>query len=447
MENKKTAKCNPATHEFIGNKCLMKCKDGKTRNANNRCVNIPREKQTKEKKQKCDERTHEFIGNKCLMKCKDGKTRNANNRCVNIPREKQNTDQLLLPTHDKIATELETTDYFQFMEDLKQVGETYIETGIEYPNNNRLIDGFMLSYLINKYKNASKCLVLQDNQFVFRFYSTMFEPHTEKERKYFQEIYKVFVKQILHCLKKNKNNDNHILLIPISLMSDYGHLNFLIYRSSTSTLEQFEPHGTVSVLDKELNKLSKNMSKFFFDIVQKMNALNDKHNQQYFNNPITYIEPKKMCPSLLGFQRLELNSVYKFHLNHPEVGFCRMWCFFFAELVLMNPTIESEQLLTTILKWMKEENNFKHIKSVIRGYIHMMYERIENMLKKHDPSMTMQKFHAKNKPKIDANKISKIANKYFVDIDKDYYNHTHDKKTYNIHSISIPLNAELINSY
>ncbi len=427
------------THEFIGNKCLVKCKDGKTRNANNRCVNVPREKrtnattttqkQTKEKKQKCNERTHEFIGNKCLVKCKDGKTRNANNRCVKKSNPPPPTNQLILPPHNKMATEKETTDYIKFVKDMTQLGEKYIDTGIEYPNMNALIDGFMLSYLMNNYKNASKCLVLNKNNLVFYFYSTTFT---------MKKSYNDFVKQLLNCLKQNKNNDNNILLIPIGLVmvvngNNYGHLNFLIYRNSTSTFEHFEPHGTIHSEQNGYIKFSKDLYKFFNKMVKNLNIYNNEHNKQFFNKNIRYIEPKKLCPSLVGFQSMEANSVNKYSLNHPESGFCRMWGFFFAELVLMNPTIKSEQLITNILKWMRTEHNFKHVISIIRGYTHMMYERIENMLKKHDPTMTIQKFHVEQ----DKETQILILNNLFKEVDNEYYDYIVNHQNYKIDSLNM----------
>ena len=203
-----------------------------------------------------------------------------------------------------------------------------------------------------------------------------------------------FTRQLLKCIKKNKNSDdnNFILIIPIMFAVNNSidssrndsHANMLIYRHSTSTLEHFEPHGA-NFLGKHIT-FAPLLYKTLREIVNSMNMYNNIKKKQFYTNNITYIEPSKVCPFITGFQFIEGSVFNNLPLDIKKKeggGFCIMWSIFFAEIVLLNPLYSSHDLLFAIISWinLKPENGM-YLRNVIRGYVHTCFVEVDNVLKK-----------------------------------------------------------------
>jgi hypothetical protein len=439
--NTSIIKCNPLTHEIINGKCLVKCKDNKTRNENNRCVNINKtikinqlqknndnniqKLQNKNKTVKCNLNTHEMFNGKCLVKCKDNKTRNENNRCITNknkivilqqPQQPQPID-LLIPEAKNITNPIIEHNYFDFIEKMQTIGETYQTKGVEYPNKNIFLYPLLIVNLMKKYN--TKCIVLDKHLNV-----TIFDKNNNTS------VYVHFMKQILNCIKENQHDENYVLIIPISIyVKRQGHANMLIYRHNTSTIEHFEPHGESINAPVQFKKWTNSVIHILQKIVNKMNQINIKKNNFYYKTPIQYIKPNELCPLRFGFQGLESTLPNK---RNEGKGFCAMWSVFYAELILLNPKVDGKIILKTILKWINDEKNAMYVKNIIRGYVHVIHEEMNDILKTELNTNFIQ-FSKTQETFNKYSQIYKLLMKHFNEINTITYKHVFESPT----SISI----------
>lgn len=336
----------------------------------------------------CSFNTHEIVHQKCLKKCEENEIRNNNDICVkNVLLDKKHFRtikdylvELKLPIITENSVEDKNVSYVQ---DLQKIGKLYEITGIDYQNQYFGKDKTLYSrvfsymYLIEKY--GMGCLM-------FDYQPTFDIKKEENEKK------EKFIRQILHCIKDNKHNPNFVMIIPIAFETTMSgeqkrssHANMLIYKSAINTIEHFEPHGQYYQNNKEYKEFNEKIVSFFRNIITEMNSTNMEKNRVYYENDIQYIEPFQLCPIRAGFQmydeyskRQEEKRSLPKKTKDEGAGFCAMWSLFYAELSLLNPTVDGNTILKSILDWIKKDNeNKKSVRNIIRGYIHIILQEIK----------------------------------------------------------------------
>jgi hypothetical protein len=214
-------------------------------------------------------------------------------------------------------------------------------------------------YLYHKYNQ--KCLAVSSYTIDLNF----FEPR-ENENEFERFMNEKIVIKICECIRNNVD----IMIIPVTLniKSQGYHANLLIYRNINKTIEHFEPWGQIGPLTV--------FNEQFRSLISDINS-----NLSVNNIEITYIEAQHVCPQLDGLQRLEMKSPKSIFIK--EEGYCSAWSMFFAELVLMNPTKTSRELMTEIFerfKTMVSVSPEVYLRLVIRGYVNVIKKIIEDKI-------------------------------------------------------------------
>jgi len=360
--------CNLETHDDINGKCLLKCKDGYTRNEKGRCVKNKTEKHKKE----CNLNTHDDINGKCILKCNDDEMRNEHDRCVKNPllnkkKFKNVNDHLRDFKIPMINEKISTDKNISYIQRLERIGRLYENVGIDYDKwrNTYTVEQlnmFMTIYLIEKY--GVGCMVYDNKNAILTL--NLQEGNTNK-------IDYKYIKQIMNCIKDNKDVKNFVMIFRVSLRVNLisGHANILVYKSATNSIEQFEPHGSYYKSNKD-TRINEQIVKYFSDMITTMNSINMKRNRIYYDRDIQYIKPYELCPYVKGLQTFN-KKASKYDI---EPGFCVMWSMFYAELSLLNPEIEGKEILSSILNWLKSKKNVNYAKNIMRGYTRIMMEEV-----------------------------------------------------------------------
>jgi hypothetical protein len=89
--------------------------------------------------------------------------------------------------------------------------------------------------------------------------------------------------------------------------------------------------------------------------------------------------PSHICPHTRGFQTIENDLILTTKMGKIEKGgFCMIWSIFFAEMTLSNPQFSSKEIFDYIFN--KINNNALKTKTIIRGYLEIIYDRIINII-------------------------------------------------------------------
>jgi hypothetical protein len=240
-------------------------------------------------------------------------------------------------------------------------------TTIRRWKGNEILKTFFLLYLFNKYK--SNCLITFQGDFYNRGLGLWLQTDILDKELYESELKNVST-QLVKCIVRGVSS----IVIPLYLeVHDDAHANLLIYRKNGNTIEHFEPHGAHIIIadDHEIKLINTRLNEFI-DILNKQLKKKDKP-------PVKLIPSNEVCPVIKGLQAIEVDSSIK-KLPIEGGGYCAAWSLFFAELVLKNPTIPSNELLNIILnkldKYTKQEQA-DYLRKVITGYINMIYDKIE----------------------------------------------------------------------
>jgi hypothetical protein len=147
-----------------------------------------------------------------------------------------------------------------------------------------------------------------------------------------------FSKRYYKCIRENiGQNPDPIIIIPLCYTTKiintdiYDHMVMLIYRKNTNILECFDPSN-------DLHPFT-------------INQIRDIFNKQ------TVIIPHQLYNGRIGLQKREEN------IGSKEMGYCAMWSFLFAELVLLYPDKKSK----SIIKLLSTYSDYE-LKKLIRGY-------------------------------------------------------------------------------
>ena len=197
----------------------------------------------------------------------------------------------------------------------------------------------------------------------------------------------------------------------------------MIFRKDTLKLEHFEPHGN------SFRDTSNAINIVLYDFLDKMNAY------LKLKNNIELIEANVVCPYKHGFQALECFS----YLPKKTEGFCLMWSFFFAELVLKNPNLTSKEITELILDDIYKNNKSNVVKeewldyfsNLITGYTLLLDEKLIKYFSKYygeDISIETIITIIKNQNKEeDVLKLAKIIAQFKEYIKNEMLNKPHDK--------------------
>jgi tRNA1(Val) A37 N6-methylase TrmN6 len=174
---------------------------------------------------------------------------------------------------------------------------------------------------------------------------------------------------LLDCIKRG----DKIIGIPLSLnfgTTKTGHANMLIYRPDDKTIERYEPHGSGFLSggkdDDTFNKILKEM----FEV--KMKPYLKEYTPKFYT-------PAEICPNMKGFQTLE-NQIKG--IKKEGGGFCGLWALFALELMFLNPTMKTTEILNLALNITNKDPQY--IKNIIRGYVVKTEKLLDNYIKKID---------------------------------------------------------------
>jgi len=176
---------------------------------------------------------------------------------------------------------------------------------------------------------------------------------------------------IVECITKN----TEVFFIPVGITfgDGAGHVNLLIYRNIKKVFERYEPQGReFSSLNPIGNEL---IDQAFIKFVQKINE------NFYKKENVKYVDSSSTCPRYFGLQNLEGKSKLKKEIKETG-GYCAAWSMFFTELVLLNPTLSSSDILNKILSDLeKMTNRDDYLRQIIRNYIDVIKRIVERKLK------------------------------------------------------------------
>ena len=231
----------------------------------------------------------------------------------------------------------------------------------------------VVAYIALLIEYESKCAIIGRNdltQYVISVGNVGLKSPINKD---FYNKAETLSKDLLDCVKRG----DRLIAIPLSLRfpsSNDGHANMLIYRPYENRIERFEPHGAALSSgdedeDKNINTILKKM--FEIDMKPFLKEFTPK-----------YIPSNETCPRLQGFQAIE--EIFK----GPELvkkeggGFCGMWSLFVLELIFMNPTLSTAEVVKQALDLAKDDP--RYILNLIRGYVLRVEKMLDSYVKKID---------------------------------------------------------------
>ena len=179
------------------------------------------------------------------------------------------------------------------------------------------------------------------------------------------------IQNFLNCIK----NGNPVIIMPLLLQfsdSDY-HANMLIYRRELNTMEHFEPHGSYLDLKKDYGDKINVLLQL---LVDKINEINNTQGSQFYKvvpDDIRLMPSNEVCIRNIGLQAIQ-SQLASFMIEGQ--GYCQMWSLLFAELVLLNPNMNSRLILDEIYKLLERRDGVIFLSNVIRGYVSVLGDEI-----------------------------------------------------------------------
>ena len=199
---------------------------------------------------------------------------------------------------------------------------------------------------------GAKCAILGNNELLRTISFSSFNNRAETTKKFYEGA-EGLSKDIIDCIERGEK----MIAIPLNFNTKTeAHYNMLIYRPDEKTIERIEPHGQKFFgYEKNENEIINTTLKVMFE--KKMKPYLKKYTPKY-------IPPNDICPIERGFQALEgeIKS-----LEQEGGGFCNMWSLFFLELIFLNPTLSTKEVLIKALDITKRDPQY--IKNIIRGYV------------------------------------------------------------------------------
>ena len=273
---------------------------------------------------------------KMCEKCPDG-TRKVGQKCIleptnDVPALKEPTTVVLPKPDNAPGNSLK-----ELLDKLEKSGKQ-----IKDPKyKSATILSFVYIYLIKKY--ASPCLLTNDD-------NTSIYYNTDKNKIMYGYN---LGKSMRECIERGTD----IIFMPLYIYNKSGsHVNLLIYRPFKKVIERYEPHGQRSELSfKNYNENKANAK--LRELFEKTIRPELKEYTPVFKTPL------EICPTKSnGFQGIE-NLLPS---NPNESGYCQMWSMFMMETILLNPTLNTQDIIEQCIHIGKEDPTY--FKNVIRGY-------------------------------------------------------------------------------
>lgn len=149
-----------------------------------------------------------------------------------------------------------------------------------------------------------------------------------------------------------ENNRKGFIIFPIGIETSQGsHANIIIWNIETKNVERFEPNGANHPIGLDYNQ----------DLLDKL--LYDK--LITIKPDIKYIIPKNYSPHV-GFIMIESLEENKCKQIGDPTGFCAAWCFWYAYHKTLNPFIDSDVLINSLINKLKIRG--KSFKNVVRNF-------------------------------------------------------------------------------
>jgi len=299
---------------------------------------------------------------KCV-KCPNG-TKKYRNRCILLPTDDKEPTPIkdVKPTEEKVEVLLPAPDITQ----AKPAPYTLAEyMNVIEKEGNQLHDArykagrymiFIYIYLLRKY--ANDCSIFKDafhlrNDAVLNYY--------------FNANNLTYPPNLGHQMQQCVLRGSELIFITLHITDSVkdAHVNILIYRPFKKTIERFEPHGQETgienINDYALNSKLKRL--FEEELSPALREYTPK-----------YKTPYEICPNIRGFQGIE-NMLPSREREH---GYCQLWSMFMMETTLLNPTLNTRDIIQQCLDIGKR--NPEYFKNVIRGYTFQMAKELQKFL-------------------------------------------------------------------
>jgi hypothetical protein len=212
---------------------------------------------------------------------------------------------------------------------------------------------FIYIYLIKKY--AASCSIFND---VFHLHGAGINYDINTKQL---QVPKNLGEQMRECILRGSEL---IFIMVYMTTKKSAHVNLLIYRPFKKIVERYEPHG------RETGWRTKEYSEF--DLNKQLKELFEEtvHPVLREYTPV-FKTPTEICPAI-GFQGIEglLPKDKK-----EGGGYCQLWIMFMMETILLNPTLNTENIIEECI--IIGKNNPGYFRNLIRGYTHEIAKEIK----------------------------------------------------------------------
>jgi len=220
---------------------------------------------------------------------------------------------------------------------------------------------FVYIYLIKKY--ASPCLLFNKNS---GKHASVINYDVQRNNLDYPDN---IGESMLDCIRRGTDT---IFITLYMYYKRQAHVNILIYRPFKRIVERYEPHGQ----ETGWGSTGYDEYKFNFKLKQLFEERVSNVLGEY--TPV-YKTPYELCPMHPnGFQAIENLLPYD---RKKENGYCQMWSMFLMETILLNPTLNTEDIIDECIQVGK--NDPKYFINVIRGYTQQMAKELKLYLGQH----------------------------------------------------------------
>jgi hypothetical protein len=292
---------------------------------------------------------------KMCEKCPHG-TRKVRRTCVLLPsddvEDKTKGDApIVMPKPPPVNSE-SLNDFINRLEDTGKKIQDPI-----YRNGRYM--AFVYIFLIKKY--AASCSIFND-PFLLQEHSAAINYNINTKSLTFPSN---LAEQMRECVLRG----SELIFITLYMYSKKGaHVNLIIYRPFKKIVERYEPHGQETGWGDNIYSE--------FDLNKQLKELFEQRVQPIMKEytPV-YRTPYEICPNKNGFQGIENLLPH----NKKEAGYCQMWTMFLMETILLNPTLNTQNIMEECIQIGK--NDPTYFKNLIRGYTQQIAREIKLYLK------------------------------------------------------------------
>ena len=163
---------------------------------------------------------------------------------------------------------------------------------------------------------------------------------------------------VVNNVRRENNYDYILLFLSLDLDNDLRHANIILYDIKNLTIERFEPYGS-DIIKSEIDELLEE--------------------SLTWNTGFKYLSPNDYLPKP-GYQLLA-NENDLLNLKIGDFGgFCLVWCIWYVEHRIKNPTIDLKSLNKKTLEKLLQNDN--SLSEFIRNYSNKLFEQKINIIKK-----------------------------------------------------------------